>query len=79
MLSKEKLIRTLENSIKLEDEGVVLIATGLKKRIEESSLSDEKRRRLMEIADTIQRETEGHKQGIIELMEKVRGSEQDVF
>lgn len=79
MLSREKLIKVLKNSVDLEDEGVVLIATGLKKRIEESALPDEKRQRLMEIADTIQRETEGHKRAIIGMIEKVRDSEQDAF
>jgi hypothetical protein len=79
MLSKENLIRTLKDSVDMEDEGVNLIITILEKRIEKSSLREEKRQRLMEITNTIKKETEAHKQAIIEMIEKVKGREQDDF
>lgn len=79
MLSKERLLRVLKDSADLEDGCAILITRHLKKCIEASSLPEGKRQRLMEIADTLQRDTEEHKQEIIQMIERVRGGEQDEF
>lgn len=79
MVSKERLIRTLEDSADLEDAGAMLITTVLKKRIEKSSIPDGKRQRLVEIADTIKKETGEHKSAIIGMIKRVEGGEQAEF
>ncbi len=59
MILKAKLIRSLENSIGLE-EGSKLIARVLMAKIEESSLSGEEKERLTEIMRIIKEDSIRH-------------------
>jgi uncharacterized protein (UPF0335 family) len=79
MIPKHKLIRRLENIAVLEDEGVALISRSLSKFIEKSDLPEEKKTRILEIADIIKRESEGHKIAILQMIEKIKMRDKDEF
>lgn len=71
MISRKRLVRALENSTELEDSGVELITGCLEKRIRRSSLPEEKQKRLIEISETIRRESEEHRKEISRAKERV--------
>lgn len=77
MVSKEKLIKKLDNAAALEDKGAKLISGLLLARIEKSSLPADRKKRLMEIAETIREESGEHRHGTKRLIETIRGLEQD--
>jgi|Deesub1362B_J571_1020462.scaffolds.fasta_scaffold11025_2 flagellar motor switch protein FliG len=79
MIPKHKLIRRLENIAVLEDEGVALITRSLSKLTEKSELPEEKKTRILEIADIIKRESEGHKKAILQMIEKIKMRDKDEF
>jgi hypothetical protein len=79
MIPKHKLIRRLENIAMMEDEGVALISRSLSKLIEKSDLPEEKKTRILEIADIIKRESEGHKIAILQMIEKIKMRDKDEF
>jgi len=79
MIPKHKLIRRLENIAVLEDEGVALISRSLSKFIKKSDLPEEKKTRILEIADIIKRESEGHKIAILQMIEKIKMRDKDEF
>jgi|Deesub1362B_J571_1020462.scaffolds.fasta_scaffold00259_24 hypothetical protein len=79
MIQKSRLLKKLENIAKLEDEGVALITHSLIKFIERSELPEEKKARILEIAEIIRRESEGHKTAILQMMEKIKGRDVDEF
>lgn len=79
MISKQKLLKRLENIAELEDGGVVFITRSLRKIVEKSDLPEEKKTRILEIIDVIKRESKGHKVAVLNMMDKVRGREKDEF
>ncbi len=79
MIQKHRLIRRLENIAMLEDEGVSLISRSLSKIIEKSDLPEEKKARILEIVEIIKRESEGHKRGILQMIEKIKMGDKDEF
>lgn len=79
MIPKHKLIKRLENIAVLEDEGVALISRSVSRLIERSDLPEEKKARLLEIAEIIKRESEGHRRAITRMIEKIRGDARDEF
>lgn len=80
LISKAKLIRSLENSIGLEEEGSKLIARVLMAKIEESSLSGDEKERLTEIMRIIKEDSTRHGKVIREVLEYVqRGGIDDFY
>jgi formylmethanofuran:tetrahydromethanopterin formyltransferase len=72
MVSKEKLIRTLDNAIALEEKGAEVMAESLMMKIEKSSLPMDKKRRLLEIVNTIKQDSIRHAMAIREAIEYVQ-------
>lgn len=73
MISKEKLIKKLENTASLEDEGVLLISTYLISLIEKSSFHEDEKRKLLEIAEIIREESTRHRSAVGDMIEYVHG------
>ena len=79
MITKQRLIRRLENLAALEDEGVSLISRSLRRLVERSDLPADKKARILEIVDTIKRESEGHREAILQRVEKIKRGERHEF
>ncbi|NOZ59842.1 MAG: hypothetical protein GXO66_09770 [Euryarchaeota archaeon] len=79
MIPKQKLIRRLENIAELEDEGVKLITRSLIKLLNRSDLEEEHRQRILEIAEIIRRESEGHKKAIVGVVNRLKMEAKDEF
>jgi hypothetical protein len=79
MVSKDRLVKTLDNIASLEDEGVHLISIYLTSFIEKSSCQEDKKRKLLEIANVIKEESIGHRMAVMDMIEYVQGREHDEF
>ncbi|WP_457555169.1 hypothetical protein [Candidatus Pyrohabitans sp.] len=79
MISKRNLIRRLENIAVLEDEGVTLITRSLIKLINRSTLPEDRKKRILEIAEIIRRESEGHRKVILSTIGRIKMEARDEF
>jgi hypothetical protein len=77
VVSKEKLIAKLDNAVALEEGATKVLTENLMVRIEKSSLSEDKKRRLQEIANTLKEDSIRHTMAIREAIEYIQGGDDE--
>ncbi len=79
MIGRQRLIKKLENMAMLEDEGILLITRTLNRIVEKSDLPEDKKARIWDIISRIEEESKGHKEAILQMIERIKESSKDEF
>lgn len=79
MIERDRLIKKLKNIIELEEGGIVLITSTLGGNIKKSDLTEGEKDRLLEITDTIRKESMRHRDKALDIIKKIGDVEEDEF
>ncbi|ANT65018.1 MULTISPECIES: hypothetical protein [Prosthecochloris] len=79
MITKQELIARLKDDIRVEEAAIGLYTRPLKDTLQVSGLSDDQRTRLASLLDRLAEDSKTHERVFTELLERVSGSDRDVY
>lgn len=79
MISKKDLVKRIREDIKTEEVAVVLYSKHLKDTLRISGIDEAVREKMVDLLDKLTEESRQHERVMKELLEKILGSDRDVY
>jgi len=79
MISKKDLVKRIREDIKTEEVAVVLYSKHLKDTLRISGIEESVREKMVDLLEKLTEESRQHERVMKELLEKILGSDRDVY